>query len=86
MCSAQEHTEKSLILDVVLLDWSQLLYVFSPIPLRLRVIRKIWLDKANIILIGPMLSRQDWYPDLLHCVCCLSLQMPLATAREDFAS
>ncbi|KAM7166314.1 uncharacterized protein RBU57_007209 [Macrochelys suwanniensis] len=49
--------------DAFLIQWNaSLMYAFPKIPLIPRVIRKIRLDRAYIILIAPTWPRQTWFP------------------------
>ncbi|KAG8537474.1 hypothetical protein GDO81_024475 [Engystomops pustulosus] len=50
-----------------------LVYAFPPIPLVAKVLRKILLDGARVILICPNWPKRSWYP-LLRSLC---IQQPL---------
>lgn len=52
--------------DALCCPWPQgVLYVFSAMPLIPRVIRKILEEDADVLLIAPHWSRQNWFVDLL---------------------
>ncbi|XP_024071350.2 uncharacterized protein LOC112117576 [Terrapene carolina triunguis] len=58
---------KDTILDAFLMSWSgQLLYAFPPLPLIPKVLEKVKVDKARVILIAPAWPRQHWYGPLLR--------------------
>lgn len=53
--------------DAFLNNWShQLLSAFPPTPLISRLLEKILMDKATVILIAPFWPRQTWFPYLHH--------------------
>ncbi|KAJ1083692.1 hypothetical protein NDU88_003847 [Pleurodeles waltl] len=55
----------------------------SPIPLILRVLRKVRQDQAQVILVAPDWPRRVWYTDLLQLSQCPPLRLPL---RADLLS
>lgn len=65
-CTRGGHDPHSLG-DGLLLDWStEYLYMFPPIPLISRVLRKIQDQHAQAILIAPWWPRQNWFPALMQ--------------------
>ncbi|XP_065278904.1 alpha-2-macroglobulin-like protein 1 [Emys orbicularis] len=72
-CSFRSHSLGSLA-EAFQITWSgQLLNAFPPFPLVHKVLLKVRRDKADVILVAPVWSRQCWYPTLLD----LSIQAPL---------
>ena len=52
--------------DALSVSWTGLsAYAFPPLALLPRVLRKIEMDEAELILIAPLWPAQQWYPDLL---------------------
>ncbi|XP_073424070.1 uncharacterized protein [Dendrobates tinctorius] len=54
--------------DALVQDWTQfqLLYIFPPLPLMARVMRKIKQEGVPTILIAPDWPRHTWYADILQ--------------------
>lgn len=65
-CTSGGHDPRSLG-DGLLLDWStELLYMFPPLPLIPRVLRKLQDQNSRAILIAPWWLRRNWFPFLLQ--------------------
>ncbi|KAM4037388.1 ELMO domain-containing protein 3 isoform 1-T2 [Anomaloglossus baeobatrachus] len=66
MARSQDH--RALAADALVQDWSQfrLPYVFPPLVMLPRVLRKIRSDCRRAILVAPDWPRRSWYPDLWH--------------------
>ncbi|KAM4027625.1 uncharacterized protein ACNLHF_023307 isoform 1-T1 [Anomaloglossus baeobatrachus] len=71
---ARSHDPQAFAADALVQDWSQfsLAYVFPPLALLPRVLRKIRMEGRRVILIAPDWPRRAWYPDLLR----LSVEIP----------
>ncbi|XP_075796040.1 uncharacterized protein LOC142831042 [Pelodiscus sinensis] len=53
--------------DAFLYNWSQqLLYAFPPIPLIPKVLEKVAINGARVILVAPFWPRQTWFPYLFR--------------------
>ncbi len=57
-------------IDALAQNWRGfLLYGFPPIPLLLKVLNKIRVEEASVILVAPKWPRRPWYSHLLHMSC-----------------
>lgn len=53
--------------DGLLYDWNKdFLYMFPPIPLLPKILRRLQQQRATTILIAPWWPRRDWFPLLLE--------------------
>ena len=60
-----------------------LLYAFPPIALLLKVLNKIRLEEASVVLVAPKWPRRPWYSHLLRLCCGIPRVLPL---RRDLLS
>ena len=64
-------------LDALSLCWSnRLLYAFPPQQLLLKVLHKVVVDQAALILVAPKWPRRPWYSHLLHLCCEVPFLLP----------
>jgi hypothetical protein len=58
------------LVEAFSLNWGQWeIYAFPPLPLIPRVLAKVRLERASMILIAPLWSRRPWFPLLLDLSC-----------------
>jgi len=63
--------------DALSQDWRGfLLYAFPPTPLLLKIVNKIRVEQADVILIAPKWPRRPWYQYLLHMSCEIPRLLP----------
>ena len=60
---------KAIAVNAFSLTWTnELNYIFSPFSMIGPVLKKIWEDKAEVILVAPLFSTQPWFPQLLRLI------------------
>ena len=64
-------------IDAFSLNWNfDLLYMFPPFSLVTRVLQKIVQDRAEVVLVAPIWTTQNWWPQLLHLMSHQSFYLP----------
>ncbi|CAJ0964903.1 unnamed protein product [Ranitomeya imitator] len=75
---ARSHGPAAIGADALLLPWHHFLlpYIFPPLPLLPRVIRKIRAEGVPVILIAPDWPRRAWYAELVQLVADVHWRLP----------
>ena len=56
--------------DAFSTNWDKkLLYMFPPFSVIPRILQKIQMDQAEVVLIAPVWKTQTWWPHLLKLLC-----------------
>ncbi|CAJ0938692.1 unnamed protein product, partial [Ranitomeya imitator] len=78
---ARSHDSAAIGADALVHSWRQfqLPYIFPPLPLLLRVIKKIRAEGIPVILIAPDWPRRAWYAELVQLVTDVPWQLPNRT-------
>lgn len=76
---------KALAVDALITPWTgfQLLYLFPPLPLLPRVLKRVKLEGVPAILVAPDWPRRAWYADLVNLLADAPWPLPL---RDDLLS
>ncbi|XP_044151545.1 nuclear pore complex protein Nup155 [Bufo gargarizans] len=82
---ARSRDPQALAVDALVLPWSQfdLLYLFPPIPLLPRVLKRLKAARVPAILVAPDWPRRAWYADLVFLLADVPWRLPL---RRDLLS
>jgi ribonuclease HI len=64
--------------DALAMSWRNLYaYAFPPFPILAKVLEKVRLDRATLLLVAPNWTRREWYPLLLDLLVDYPRQLPL---------